>query len=166
LRTASKPDSQDVCFITAARGRESFLRDRLTLTPGRVVDRSGVHVGSIPAVELVTIGQRKGLGLPGGTRRPRFAIAVDTAAATVTVGTGDDLLRTEVHLDAFSWAHQPHRGPVLAQTSAHGEPRDAVLDGHVLRWREPQRLVAPGQSVVFYDGDTVLGGAIAVTPAR
>jgi tRNA-specific 2-thiouridylase len=165
LRTASKPDSQDVCFITAARGREAFLRDRLSLTPGRVVDTSGSHLGSVAAVELVTIGQRKGLGLPGGTRDPRFAIAVDPANATVTVGTNDDLLSSELHLEAFAWAHRPHRGAVLVQTSAHGEPRAGVLDGDVLRWTEPQRLVAPGQSVAFYDGDTVLGGAI-VTPAR
>jgi tRNA U34 2-thiouridine synthase MnmA/TrmU len=55
---------------------------------------------------------------------------------------------------------------VLAQTSAHGEPRAAVLDGDVLRWQQPQRLVAPGQSVVLYDGDTVLGGAVALTPER
>jgi tRNA-specific 2-thiouridylase len=166
LRTASKPDSQDVCFVTAARGREGFLRDRLPLTPGRVVDRTGTRVGSVAAVELVTVGQRKGLGLPGGTREPLFAIAVDTERATVTVGTAADLLADEVRLGVFSWAHLPHEGPVFAQTSAHGEARPAVLRGDVLRWREPQRIVAPGQSVVLYDGDTVLGGAIALTPAR
>jgi tRNA-specific 2-thiouridylase len=166
LRTASKPDSQDVCFITAARGREAFLRDRVTLTPGRVVDRTGAQVGAVAAVELVTVGQRKGLGLPGGTREPLFAVSVDTERATVTVGTGADLLAHEVRLGGFTWAHDAHEGPVLAQTSAHGEPRAAVLDGDVLRWQQPQRLVAPGQSVVLYDGDTVLGGAVALTPER
>ena len=63
LRTASKPDSQDVCFITSTGGRSEFLGERVTLTPGRVVDADGVEVGEVPAVELVTIGQRKGLGL-------------------------------------------------------------------------------------------------------
>jgi tRNA-specific 2-thiouridylase len=170
LRTAAKPDSQDVCFITATHGREAFLRDRVALTPGRVVDASGRQVGSVAAVELVTIGQRKGLGLPGGTREPRFAVAVDPASATVTVGGASDLLATEVPLDRITWADGPHAGAVLAQTSAHGDPRPATIDGAVLRWDEPQRRVAPGQSVVFYAGDEVLGGAMAaarpVTPAR
>jgi tRNA-specific 2-thiouridylase len=165
LRTAHKPDSQDVCFITASRGREAFLRDRVALTPGRVVDRAGRQVGAVAAVELVTIGQRKGLGLPGGTREPRFAVSVDTASATVIVGTGADLLTDHVALGGFAWAAAPHQGPVLAQTSAHGVPRPGELFGDLLRWRAPQRLVAPGQSVVFYDGDEVLGGATAVTPA-
>jgi tRNA-specific 2-thiouridylase len=172
LRTASKPDSQDVCFITASRGREAFLRDRVALTPGRVVDVAGREVGSVAAVELVTIGQRKGLGVAGGTRDPRFAIAVDPASATVTVGGHADLLSSEVALDEFAWADGPYEGAVLAQTSAHGEPRPATLEAATLRWDEPQRRVAPGQSVVFYDGDEVIGGAIAagtpvtVTPAR
>jgi tRNA-specific 2-thiouridylase len=166
LRTATKPDSQDVCFITAARGRESFLRDRLELTPGRVVDRTGRQLGSVAAVELVTIGQRKGLGLPGGTRDPRFAVAVDTTAATVTVGTATDLITDGVRLGGFVWASSRHEGPVLVQTSAHGDLRAAVLEGDALRWAEPQRVVAPGQSVVFYEGDEVLGGALVVTPRR
>jgi tRNA-specific 2-thiouridylase len=167
LRTAAKPDSQDVCFVTAEHGRATFLGDRLALTPGRVVDGTGRTVGAVPAVELVTIGQRKGLGLPGGTRDPRFAVAVDTVAATVTIGTAQDLLSDRVDLDGFSWAGaHAYCGPVLAQVSAHGEPRPARLDGGVLTWREPQRRVAPGQSVVFYEGDEVLGGALAVTHPR
>ena len=65
LRTAAKPDSQDVCFIHSASGRSSFLADRMSLHPGVVVDRDGRRVGEVPAVELVTIGQRKGLGVGG-----------------------------------------------------------------------------------------------------
>jgi tRNA-specific 2-thiouridylase len=164
LRTASKPDSQDVCFITATHGRERFLGDRLTLTPGRVVDEQGAVVGHVDAVELVTIGQRKGLGLPGGSRRPRYAVAVDVPAATVTIGPRVRLDAPEVALDAFEWAADPHDGPVLVQTSAHGDVLPGSLRGDVLSWAEPQRRVAPGQSVVFYDPaapDTVLGGAVA-----
>ncbi|HEX7096234.1 MAG TPA: tRNA 2-thiouridine(34) synthase MnmA [Acidimicrobiales bacterium] len=161
LRTASKPESQDVCFITSRDGRGLFLRERVELTPGRVVDTHGRQLGTVPAVQLVTIGQRKGLGLPGGTREPRFAIDVDTRSATVTVGTRADLLVDETRLESFAWAHRPHRGPVLAQTSAHASAEPATLDGDVLRWDVPHRRVAPGQSVVFYDGDEVLGGALA-----
>ena len=75
LRTAAKPDSQDVCFITSAGGRREFLGDRMPLHPGRVVDTEGRDVGAVDAVELVTIGQRRGLGAVGWssvrTRRRR-----------------------------------------------------------------------------------------------
>ena len=81
LRTADKPDSQDVCFITRQHGRGDFLGRRLTLTPGRVVDGSGAEVGSVAAVELVTVGQRRGMALAGGVA-PRFAVGVAVAAAT------------------------------------------------------------------------------------
>ena len=85
LATADKPDSQDVCFITATGGRTAFLGPRLEAHPGTVVDQTGEPVGHVAAVELVTIGQRHGLGLPGGTE-PRYVVGVDVAAATVTVG--------------------------------------------------------------------------------
>src|SRR4051794_40851489 len=84
LRTASKPDSQDVCFITA-RGRASFLAPRLTFTPGTVVDGATTReVGTVEAVELVTVGQRKGLNTTGGRHEPRYVVDVDRASATVT----------------------------------------------------------------------------------
>jgi tRNA-specific 2-thiouridylase len=114
-------------------------------------------------VELVTIGQRKGLGLGGGTRDPRFAVAVDARAARVTIGTRQDLLATQVRLDRPTWASgsAPH-GAVLAQVSAHGAARPGHFAGDVLTWAEPQRRVAPGQSVVLYAGDEVLGGGPAL----
>jgi len=166
LRTATKPDSQDVCFITSTGGRARFLGDRLRLTPGRVVDERGAVVGSVPAVELVTIGQRKGLGLAGGTRQPRFAVDVDVAGATVTIGRRADLARRTVELDDLAWSGAPVSGPVRAQVSAHGEARPAIIDAATatLAWREPGRRVAPGQAVVVYDaatGDVVLGGGTA-----
>jgi tRNA-specific 2-thiouridylase len=166
LRTATKPDSQDVCFITSRAGRAGFLAARAPLTPGRVVDAEGTVVGEVPAVELVTIGQRKGLGLPGGTHEPRFATDVDPRSATVTIGTRRDLERTVVRLDSLVWADQPVSGPVLAQVSAHGVAQPAVLDPHagVLTWQVAQRRVAPGQAVAFYDpqsGRLILGSATA-----
>ncbi len=160
LRTADKPDSQDVCFITRQHGREDFLGRRLTLTPGRVVDGSGSEVGSVSAVELVTIGQRRGMDLAGGVG-PRFAVDVDVAGATVTVGPVGELMVDATPVEAFSWADGPADGMLLVQTSAHGSSDPAVLDGDMVRWSEPHMGVAPGQSVVFYDGDEVLGGSIA-----
>ena len=65
LRTAQKPDSQDVCFITSTGGRVEFLGRRIPFNPATVVDSGGAVVGDVPAIELVTVGQRRGLGLPG-----------------------------------------------------------------------------------------------------
>jgi tRNA-specific 2-thiouridylase len=162
LRTAGKPDSQDVCFVTAAAGRAAFLGERLDLTPGRVVDRTGAEVGQVPAVELVTIGQRRGLGVSGGGA-PRYAVDVDIASATVTVGSGDDLLSRDVALTGTSWVAGPTDGPVLAQCSAHGTPRAATYDAErsVVRFDSAAPRVAPGQSVVLYRDDEVLGGGTA-----
>jgi tRNA-specific 2-thiouridylase len=168
LRTAHKPDSQDVCFITSSRGRRGFLGGRMDLRPGRVVDEAGRDVGSVDAVELVTVGQRRGLGLPGGGE-PRYAVDVDVAAATVRVGPERDLLCGEVALERVVWsADPPGSGPnssIAAQCSAHGAPRaaqvEAVGSDHALvRFHGHQRRVARGQSVVLYEGDEVIGGGI------
>jgi tRNA-specific 2-thiouridylase len=161
LATADKPDSQDVCFITATGGRAIFLRDRISTTPGRVVDRAGATVGAVSSVELVTIGQRHGLGLPGGGA-PRYAIAVDVPGATVTVGTADELLTDRVTLDALTWVAARVDGALAAQVSAHGAVRPCRLVGSDVVFDEPSRRVAPGQSVVLYDGDEVVGAGQVV----
>jgi tRNA-specific 2-thiouridylase len=157
LRTAEKPDSQDVCFITKG-GRESFLSTRLPLTPGRVVDTAGVQVGEVAAVQLVTIGQRRGLGLAGGAS-PRYVLGVD--GDLVTVGPADELPVATVALESMAWVDEPVEGRVLVQSSAHGRVRPATYGDAVVTYDEPGPRIAPGQSVVLYDGDDVLGGGIA-----
>jgi tRNA-uridine 2-sulfurtransferase len=149
LRTADKPDSQDVCFIAeSAGGRATFLGDRIPLRRASVVDTDGVQVGEVPAVELVTLGQRRGLGLGGGPKR--FVVDVDVDAARVVVGDESMLLRRDVPVQHLSWAHEPVAGEVRVQCSAHGETRPATLhlddDGLAGRvhWHEPQRAVSPG----------------------
>ncbi len=181
LRVATKPDSQDVCFIGTEGGRRAFLGDRIPLTPGRVLDLDGAEVGRVDGVQLVTIGQRKGLGLAGGAAG-RYVLDVDVATATVTVGPPERLLVATTEVGALCWSAAQPTGPieVLAQCAAHGDTRAAVLEpavtdatdavgsvsavaavGATLRWSTPQRRVAPGQAVVFYDPaapDEVLGG--------
>jgi tRNA-uridine 2-sulfurtransferase len=157
LRTADKPDSQDVCFITKG-GRERFLSTRTALTPGRVVDTGGAPLGTVAAVQLVTIGQRRGLDLGGGAE-PRYV--VDVAGDTVTVGDLADLLVDHVELEGLTWVDRPVEGDVLVQSSAHGVPQPATVTGPSVRFAQPLRRIAPGQSVVLYDGDDVLGGGIA-----
>jgi tRNA-uridine 2-sulfurtransferase len=168
LRTATKPDSQDVCFITASGGREAFLGSRIGLRPAPVVDVVGQRVGTAPAVQLVTVGQRRHLGTAGG-RGPRYVVDVDAAAGVVTVGSADDLAIDEMAVTGVVWADRPQWGPVLGQCSAHGQPRPGWLraadpaagPAAWLRWDRPQRRMAPGRAGVFYQGDEVVGGGFA-----
>ncbi len=160
LRTADKPDSQDVCFIHSEGGRQVFLGDRIPLRPARLVDRDGTEVGKVESIELVTLGQRKGLNLGGDSDR-RYVVDIDHGAATVTVGHREDLLVAGQVIEDLQWSHEPADGPFLVQCSAHGRPLAADLEGNTLRWEEPQRRVAPGQSVVLYHGDRVVGGGTA-----
>lgn len=164
LRTASKPDSQDVCFITSTAGRSGFLGRRLDLHPAPVVDDAGRQLSSVDAVELVTVGQRRGLGLSGGDAA-RYAVDVDVPGRRVRVGSEAELWVDEIELSAVVWTADPVTGPVEAQCSAHGEPRAASVeplagDRASVRFDSPQRRVAAGQSVVLYEGDEVLGGGI------
>ena len=171
LRTAAKPDSQDVCFITHGGGRAAFLGKRIPFRRAEVIEAGdGAPVGQVEALEMVTLGQRRGLGLPGGGPK-QYVVDIDHAAATVTVGS-DELLFTEtMSVGAMAWAAAPVGGEVKVQCSAHGATATATIspagndDGdrvHV-SWHSPQRRIAPGQSVVFYDATDayVLGGGIA-----
>ena len=136
LATAAKPDSQDVCFIHSQGGRRAFLGDRIPLVPATVVDLDGTPVGSVSSVELVTIGQRRGLDL-GGAQGRRYVVDVDRARATVTVGSRHDLLTTTQPVDELQWTHRPVDGPLWFQCSAHGSPRPGRLDGAVVTWDQP-----------------------------
>jgi len=167
LRTAAKPDSQDVCFITSSGGRVEFLGTRLPFRRATVVDAvDGTVLGEAESLEMVTLGQRRGIGLPGGGPK-RYVVGIDHAAATVRVGDESMLLCDTTAVHQVVWAHRPVEGAVRVQCSAHGasQAADLVLRGDevVVRWHDRQRTVAPGQSVVFYDAtDTiVLGGGIA-----
>ncbi len=177
LRTATKPDSQDVCFIGSAEGRHGFLSERIVLHPATVVDSAGRAAGVVDAVELVTVGQRRGMG-HGTDGKRRYVTHVDVAARRVTVGGADDVLRSSVVLGAgsLSWVNDPlaSGARAVAQVSAHGRPvlctlerggagADDVAD-LVVRFDAPQRPVAPGQTVALYDvsePDAVVGAGIA-----
>ena len=174
LRTADKPDSQDVCFISRTGGREAFLGKRIPFRVAEVVNEDGSHAGKVEALELVTIGQRKGLGMPGGGPK-RYVVDVDRPNARVTVGDESGLLRETftvrniVWSDAGDVARLATTNDVLVQSSAHGEVHPATLQvgdvatSVVVSWLSPQRRIAAGQSVVFYDPTNrfVIGGGIA-----
>ncbi|MEN9645088.1 MAG: tRNA-specific 2-thiouridylase MnmA [Actinomycetota bacterium] len=167
LRTAAKPDSQDVCFITSTGGRTEFLGTRIPFRRASVVDAvDGTVLGEAESLEMITLGQRRGIGLPGGGPK-RYVVDIDHATATVRVGDESMLDVDELRVGDMAWSHLPVEGEVRVQCSAHGATQvaDARVTGSgvQLAWRSPQRRVAPGQSVVLYDlTDTyVLGGGIA-----
>jgi tRNA-specific 2-thiouridylase len=180
LRTAAKPDSQDVCFIRSDEGRRGFLADRLPLHPGRLVDHeTGADLGSVDAVELVTVGQRRGMG-HGADGRRRYVTAVDVATRKVEIGTPEAACASSVRLDTVTWvdgdltrdagdvAVPTASVPAIAQCSAHGAPVSCTLvrrgDGLDVAFTERQRRIAPGQTVALYDADdpdTVVGSGIA-----
>jgi tRNA-specific 2-thiouridylase len=170
LRTAHKPDSQDVCFIGSTIGRAGFLKPRIEFHDAEVVDTAGESVGRVEAVEMVTIGQRRGLGLGGGDIR--YVVDVDVPGRKVIVGSDNDLLVATSRVSQMAWPHASDAShlsgtKVLVQGSAHGARAEATVTVEsngdcVLAWDRPQRRIAPGQTVVFYDpSDTVvLGGGI------
>lgn len=160
LRTAHKPESQDVCFITNQHGRETFLGDRIPLRSGTVIDRSGDRVGAVPSIEMVTIGQRKGLGLAGGTA-PKYVIDIDAESATVVVGEQADLATRTTPLESWNWIGAVADGLLELQCSAHGRPESGAVVGTEIVWADSHRRVAAGQSVVAYRDNLVVGGGIA-----
>jgi tRNA-uridine 2-sulfurtransferase len=171
LRTAAKPDSQDVCFIGSTVGRGGFLADRMALHRGEVVDAQGRPAGTVEAVELVTVGQRRGMG-HGHDGKRRYVAEVDVAARRVVVGGAEDVLRSSVRLSApsLTWVDRPldTGARAVAQVSAHARPAPCTVDitetVAVVRFDARQRPVAPGQTVALYDADdpdAVVGAGIA-----
>ncbi len=191
LRTAQKPDSQDVCFIRSDVGRGGFLADRIELHPGRLVDHeTGDDLGAVEAVELVTVGQRRGMG-HGQDGRRRFVTRVDVPARRVWVGPPEANRVHVLHLHTLAWTAEvpgggagPFAGagpwPVLVQVSAHGKELNGTVavtsardDGGVeevlVTLDEPQRLIAAGQTVALYDPDrpdSVVGSGIVATSSE
>jgi tRNA-specific 2-thiouridylase len=171
LRTAAKPDSQEICFV---RGGDvgTYMRDHLDMEPGTIVDGAGNVIGEHAGAARYTVGQRKGLGISLGV--PVFVTDVDTTTNTVVVGTRDELsVRTMRVEDASFVGGPPGEGEdVLVQHRAHGDPSPAHIrhiDGGTFEvdHERPVEAIAPGQSAVLYRADRpeelVGGGYIGST---
>jgi tRNA-uridine 2-sulfurtransferase len=172
LRTAAKPDSQDVCFIRSDEGRRRFLGERIAFHPATVVDmETDAPLGTVDALELVTVGQRRGFDRgPDGSRR--YVSAVDPRSQRVYVGRAEDVATGVIEFapGSLTWTADPLPGgsAAIAQVSAHGRPVLCLFgvdeDRFHVRFDAPVRPVAPGQTVALYDvadPDRVLGAGIA-----
>ena len=165
-----KPDSQDICFIPSGDYR-SFLKQHLKPRPGHVVDADGNVLGEHQGVELFTVGQRRGLGIAGD--RPQYVTRIDAESGRVTVGPEEALFRDTLWASEVNYVSgvAPEDGTGVTVKIRYKSPQtDATLyprDGDVLiRFKQAQRAVTPGQAAVFYRGDEVLGGGrIADAPA-
>ncbi|WP_299166009.1 tRNA 2-thiouridine(34) synthase MnmA [uncultured Arthrobacter sp.] len=176
LSVANKPDSHDICFIPDGDTR-GWLEERIELTEGDIVDVDGETIGTHPGANAFTVGQRKGLklGRPAPDGKPRFVLEIRPKENTVVVGPERMLAVDQLRGIKVSWAGLPipavetgEEFDCMAQVRAHGDPVDARAqveyddDGRqslVVRLVEPMRGVAPGQTVVIYQGTRVLGQA-------
>src|SRR5271166_101635 len=171
LALAEKPDSQEICFVPGGdykRFIEAYLkeqRETLPDTAGELVTANGEVIGEHAGVHNFTVGQRKGLGVATGS--PLYVIQIKNDTRQVVVGKDEELytrtLRVRrVNLIAVDDLHEPMR--VTVKIRHRHEPAAAVIervgDGDVLlTFDQPQRAITPGQAAVFYDDDTVVGGA-------
>ncbi len=165
LRTASKRDSQDICFVDG--DYRSFLRREIptAAVPGPIVDEQGDVVGHHEGVVDYTIGQRRGLGIAFGT--PMYVTEIQPATATVVIGRKGSSRVARIELEGVSWvAGDAPAGQTGVQIRAHGATHPAVLDGSTIHLVEPIEGVATGQSAVLYRGNTVLGGGTIAATMR
>jgi tRNA-specific 2-thiouridylase len=160
LHVAEKPESQDACF--ALHGPTEVLRAHAprALAAGDIVDASGARLGTHGGIGRFTVGQRKGLGLPGG---PWFVTSIDAENDRVIVGREADLTVARVVAEDIVW-HGAGTADVRAQVRYRmaAVPAVATVDGDrlVVAFETPVRAVAPGQAVVCYEGDVVVGGGV------
>ncbi|MPY09554.1 tRNA 2-thiouridine(34) synthase MnmA [Arthrobacter bussei] len=175
LSVANKPDSHDICFIPDGDTR-GWLEERIEMTEGDILDVDGQRLGSHPGANAFTVGQRRGLklGTPAADGKPRFVLEIRPKQNEVVVGPEHLLAIDEMTGIKVSWAGLPigevatgEEFDCMAQVRAHGDPVAARARVHagagattlVVRLVEPMRGVAPGQTVVLYQGTRVLGQA-------
>ena len=174
LRTAAKPDSQEICFVRNG-DTSAYVNAHIpsASTPGPIVDSDGREIGTHRGIGHYTVGQRKGLGISLG--EPVFVTSIDPSSNRLSVGSRDELAVGGLMASEVSFVAEPvvPGTPVLLQHRAHGEVHAgrvvSATDGSIEAiFEEGVEAVAPGQSVAFYsatDPDELLGGGI-ITATR
>jgi tRNA-uridine 2-sulfurtransferase len=163
LSVAEKHDSQEICFVAAGEHAD-FVQKRAALPPGVVRDLDGRVLARHEGVHRFTIGQRKGLGVSAAI--PLYVVGIDAESATVTVGPREALERTTLSASGVNWiSGDTPSAPIRAQVRIRYRHReaDATVTPHAdarvtVTFDVPQSAITPGQAVVFYEGDCVVGG--------
>ncbi len=168
LKTADKPESQDICFVSGETYSDFIQRQTgEAFTPGEIVDTSGRVLGEHAGLPKYTVGQRRGLGI--AAPKPYYVLQVDPPGNRVVVGHEEELGRTEFMTGETNWIVPLPEDAKTSGISAdvrirhRHNPRPAridPLDGARARvaFAEPERGIAPGQAAVFYRDDEILGG--------
>lgn len=164
FENSQKPDSQDICFVPDG-AYAKFIWDFTghTPEPGDFIDMDGCIMGQHAGIECYTIGQRKGIGISGS--HPYYVVAKNADRRTVMLGEDEDLWSSELTADELNWIpFDTLTEPIhcAARTRYHQTetPCTVYPEGDRVRvvFEQPIRAITPGQAVVFYDGDLVLGG--------
>lgn len=161
MKNANDKDSQEICFIDADDNYKNFLSSKgIKSTKGNFIDTDGNVLGKHQGILNYTIGQRKGLGITLG--KPAFVTAINTENNTVTLGDNSDLFNTEVISDDNIILNRDCHN-ITAKIRYAAKPAQARLeflqDGKIKTiFKEPQRAATPGQSIVFYKDELVIGG--------
>ncbi|MBI5192846.1 MAG: tRNA 2-thiouridine(34) synthase MnmA [Nitrospirae bacterium] len=162
-------ESQEVCFVTQ-EGYQEFISNRIpeSMSPGNFVSSSGEVLGQHKGVAFYTIGQRKGLGVAAGERL--YVTQIDTGKNEIVLGTRDDLSATgliarNIHIISGEPFTQPKK--LFAKIRYRNTPVPVLVrpvdgEGVEVVFENPQQAITPGQSIVFYDNDEVIGGGIIV----
>jgi tRNA-specific 2-thiouridylase len=166
LGVATKPDSQDICFVPDGdyAGLVRKLRPEAE-TAGEIVDLAGRVLGQHRGLIHFTVGQRRGLEI-GGAPEPLYVVRLDPESRRVVVGPRRALAVSAARLEGVNWIGGDHQGPLTAKVRSMAKPVPARFDGARLMFDSPEYGVAPGQAAVLYAGERVLGGGwIAATEA-
>ncbi len=170
IPAAKRAESQEICFIED-RNYFKFIEKLSPLAgkPGPIVDMNGKAIGTHKGIHMYTIGQRKGMGI--AYREPLYVVKIDGLRNTVYVGNKEAAKRKEFFVEDTSWILPPSSRTFKASVRVRSMMKDesatlSLLEGVVnVLYDNPQWAPAPGQSAVFYNEDTVIGGGIIKIPA-
>jgi tRNA-specific 2-thiouridylase len=158
LGVASKPDSQDICFVPDGdyAGLVRKLRPEAA-APGEIVDMAGRVLGAHRGIAGFTVGQRRGIEI-GGAPEPLYVVRIEAAERKLVVGPRRALAVRAARLSDVNWLGEAKDGALMAKVRSLAKPVPARFDGEMVRFDMPEYGVAPGQAAVLYDGDRMLGG--------
>ncbi len=161
-----KKDSQELCFVPDGDVGGFIERETGESAPGRIVDDTGRELARHDGVYRFTVGQRRGLGLGGGTEEPRYVLRIVPESDEVVVGSQEQLFGSEARAVDAVWTDARPEEPFEAEVQVRYRHRAAKArvvpteGGFDVRFFEPQRAIAPGQAAVVYRGERVIGGGL------